>query len=148
VINDEKTPSLYNHIENFQDLRNKLAIYGMEQLYRILSYSSQHITGDEAIKESAKSYIQFARSLPGLYDSSLSAPDLNDLTFHKISEQIVNVILFVLEPYQLKTEEALHVVRGLRSILHGFASLEQRGGFGVNLNLDQSIESVIEMYLA
>jgi hypothetical protein len=47
----------------------------------------------------------------------------------------------------LKGERALHTVRGLRSILHGFSALEQKGGFKMNLDLDESLTIIIQGFL-
>ncbi|MNF14808.1 hypothetical protein D3C80_2171600 [compost metagenome] len=50
--------------------------------------------------------------------------------------------------YQLDQESSIHVVRGLRSLLHGFASIEQKGGFGLPQSVDESLHRVINIYLA
>ena len=34
--------------------------------------------------------------------------------------------------------EAIHAARGLRSVAHGFATLEEAGGFGISLDPDES----------
>ena len=47
----------------------------------------------------------------------------------------------------LRGEEGLHAVRGLRSVVHGFASLEVAGGFGLPLNLDESFRRLVEMFI-
>jgi hypothetical protein len=47
----------------------------------------------------------------------------------------------------LEEEAALHVARGLRSIFHGFSSIEQRGGFGLPLDIDLSYRMLIDTYL-
>jgi hypothetical protein len=44
-------------------------------------------------------------------------------------------------------EAALHAIRGLRSVLHGFASLEQKGGFGLPLDLDVSFRLLVDAFL-
>ncbi|GAX91699.1 TetR-like C-terminal domain-containing protein [Effusibacillus lacus] len=44
--------------------------------------------------------------------------------------------------------EQLHATRGLRSILHGFALLEQSGGFGLPLDLDVSLRLLIDTFIA
>ena len=45
------------------------------------------------------------------------------------------------------TEDGLHAVRGLRSVVHGFASLEVAGGFGLPLDLDESFRRLVEMFI-
>lgn len=42
----------------------------------------------------------------------------------------------------------IHAVRGLRSIVHGFATLEAGGGFGMPLDRDESFLRLLRAYLA
>ena len=43
---------------------------------------------------------------------------------------VLGVVLDVLASYGLRGDDALHAVRGLRSVIHGFATLETREGLG------------------
>jgi hypothetical protein len=54
----------------------------------------------------------------------------------------------VLEPYRLGEDAAIHAVRGLRSIVHGFATLELAGGFGLALDRDESFLLLLRAYVA
>jgi hypothetical protein len=49
--------------------------------------------------------------------------------------------------YGLQGAEAIHAIRGLRSVVHGFVSLEQAGGFGMAISLDDSFQRLIEIFL-
>ena len=49
--------------------------------------------------------------------------------------------------YGLRDEMALHMVRGFRSLVHGFVSLEVAGGFGLPLDLDKSFRLLIQGYI-
>ena len=40
------------------------------------------------------------------------------------------------------------MIRGFRSILHGFASIESSGGFGLPLDLDVSFKMLVDTFLA
>lgn len=142
-----RTPSLYNHIDGLQQLRKKLSIYSMEQLYNDLVQSSIGISGDDAIRALGKAYITFARIHPGLYESTFSLSDSSDIEVQKAANKIVTLVVRILNVYELDEESALHVTRGLRSILHGFSSLEQMGGFGLPLNIDISFQMLMDAYL-
>lgn len=45
--------------------------------------------------------------------------------------------------FGLRGEEGLHAVRGLRSVVHGFATLEVAGGFGLPLDCDESFRRLV-----
>ncbi|MDP4083292.1 MAG: WHG domain-containing protein [Bacillota bacterium] len=142
-----RPPSLYNHFEGLPDLRKKLAIYGLNQLYSELVNRSIGILGEKAVLALSLTYVNFARNHPGLYEATLQAPDPIDSELQTAGGKIVELTLQVLHAYQLPEENALHAVRGLRSILHGFATLEQKGGFAINLDLNESLTFIIKAFL-
>ncbi len=43
-------------------------------------------------------------------------------------------------------EEAIHAARGLRSIAHGFATLEKAGGFGMAQDPDESFRRLVRAF--
>jgi AcrR family transcriptional regulator len=143
-----RPPSLYNHFDGLTGLRKHLAIYGLERLYERLSYAAIGRSRDEAVHQLGMAYVDFARTHPGLYEATLIAPDPSDAEVQQAGQKIVDLTTRVLSVYGLKDDAALHAVRGLRSVLHGFASLEQRGGFGLPLSLDESLRLLIKTFIA
>jgi AcrR family transcriptional regulator len=143
-----RPPSLYNHIDGITGLRKKLAVHGLEEVYSKLAQAAIGRSKDEAVHEMADAYVSFARNHPGLYELTIGINNLDDLNIQHAGEKIIGLIIQVLDGYGLKEDEALHAVRGLRSILHGFSSLEQKGGFGLPLDLDVSLHLLIDSFLA
>src|SRR5205807_9161138 len=45
-------------------------------------------------------------------------------------------------------EVAIHAIRGLRSIVHGFISLEVAGGFAMPVDLEASFHWLINLFIA
>jgi hypothetical protein len=64
-----------------------------------------------------------------------------------VAQQLVDVGRTVLAPYRLSEEEAIHAIRSLRSIVHGFISLEMAGGFKMPVDLDASFHWLINLYI-
>lgn len=143
-----RSPSLYNHVDGLPGLRRKLAVYGLEQLHVRLQSAVNGQAGDEAIRKLAWAYVQFSRTNPGLYSATLRAPDPEDPELLKEGERLVNLVLEALAPYGLEPVQAIHAVRGLRSIIHGFSSLERIGGFGMPVDLDRSLGLLLDVFLA
>lgn len=141
-----RSPSLYNHVEGLPDLRKKLAIQGYEHLYRAMTQATVGRSGDDAVHGLGEAYVAFARAHPGLYEATLRS-DPREPEVEQAGEPIVGLIIRVLGVYSLDEERALHAVRGLRSILHGFTSLEQTGGFRLPLDLDVSFHLLLDTYL-
>lgn len=143
-----RSPSLYNHVNGLAGLRTLLAVHGLEQLHTAMTKASEGITGDAAVHAMGQAYVDFARQHPGLYETTLQAPDQGNTALEEAGEQILSFILHVLSGYGLGEEGELHAVRGLRSILHGFASLENKGGFGLPLDLGISLSRLIDTFIA
>jgi AcrR family transcriptional regulator len=142
-----RPPSLYNHFDGLAGLRKKMAIYGLDQLYETLAQSAIGVSGDEAVLTISKAYVDFTRKHPGMYEATLMAPDMEDEDVQQAGFKIVDLTVRVLQAYRLEGDTATHAVRGLRSILHGFSSLEHRGGFKMALDLNESLEIIIKAFI-
>lgn len=59
----------------------------------------------------------------------------------------VQLVLAMIESFGLSGEEAIHAVRALRSMVHGFTTLEAAGGFGLPLNFDENFNRMVEMFI-
>jgi len=71
----------------------------------------------------------------------------NDPALEAAAGHIVETILSVLSGYGLERREGLHAIRALRSTVHGFASLEIAGGFGIPLDVDKSFDWLVSALL-
>ncbi|KRD84847.1 TetR family transcriptional regulator [Bacillus sp. Root147] len=142
-----RPPSLYNHIKGLEELRKELALSGLQQLYHLLKSAVEHAYAEDAVYQLSKAYVSFVRKSPGIYEATATvAPRIKDEEVQKASDNIVFLVLDVLKSYQLPENEALHAVRSLRSILHGFSSLEQKGGFGMSLSTDETLDFLIRTF--
>jgi AcrR family transcriptional regulator len=146
-----RTPSLYNHVDGLAGLRRELALLGIHELGRRLGRAAIGKTTDEATFAIARAYREFVKERPGLYaatvrSSRLSYPE--DPAFQAAEGVVFETVLAVLVSYGLRGDEALHAARGFRSTVHGFATLEVAGGFGIPLDLDESFERLLRTFVA
>ncbi|GKU27032.1 TetR/AcrR family transcriptional regulator [Clostridium folliculivorans] len=142
-----KSPSLYNHISGMGELRVNLAIYSMEQLYELLVRATIGKSKDDAIRSLSTAYVSFVRQHPGLYNAIIFAPNTDNDKFKIAADKIVDLLLLVLNSYDLEKDDQIHIVRGLRSMLHGFSSLEQTGGFAMPFNVDDSLSVMVDIFI-
>ncbi|OAH52546.1 MULTISPECIES: TetR-like C-terminal domain-containing protein [Bacillaceae] len=142
-----RPPSLYNHIGGLSELKQRLAVFGCGKLYEQMIGAAVGLSGDEAVYALSLAYVYFARQHPGLYEATFRAPDLYAPDLREAQEKVVQIVVQVMAVYKLDEETILHMVRGLRSMLHGFTSIEQTGGFGLPLNLDESFHMMIKTFL-
>ena len=143
-----RPPSLYNHVAGQEGLRRELALLGVNELGRRLGRATMGRAGDDALRAFAVAYRDFAHAHPGLYAASLRAPDPADAALTDASTEVVGVVVAVLAGYGLDGDDALHAVRALRSVLHGFVALEALGGFGLPLDLDESFCRLVDGFIA
>ncbi|MFX3622915.1 MAG: WHG domain-containing protein [Ectobacillus sp.] len=142
-----KTPSLYNHINGMNGLRKELALLGLRKLKEQLIQAAIGMSGDQALFSIGSAYVAFVRKHPGLYEATFPSSSIMDENIEKAGAEIVELLLRVLGAYEFTEEDALHAVRGLRSIVHGFASLELKQSFGLPLDCDESLKRLLETYL-
>jgi AcrR family transcriptional regulator len=142
-----KTPSLYNHVDGLPDLRQKLSLYAVRMLRDLLNDSAIGQSGKQALIEVGIAYVEFVRVHPGLYDAINRASDPKLPEFEQAADNILNLFIRLMQPLGLPQQEAVHAIRGLRSMVHGFASLESIGGFQMNEDVMESMTKSISYYL-
>ncbi|HWL25067.1 MAG TPA: WHG domain-containing protein [Ureibacillus sp.] len=143
-----KSPSLFNHINGLSSLKREMSLYGLNLLFDKLKCAKQDKQSNDAMVAIANAYIEFTREHPGLYELTIKAPEENDQEIEEISNGIIKLIIDVLGDFQLDEEAIIHTIRGFRSILHGFASLEQKGAFGMPISTEESFHFIIKSFLA
>ncbi|MBB4040970.1 AcrR family transcriptional regulator [Microvirga flocculans] len=143
-----KPPSLYNHLDGLEGVRRALALRALREIDARITRAAVGLAKDEALIAIAAAFRTFAREHPGLYTASLRAPDRGDDELAAAGNEIVAVVASVLAGYGLGNEDALHATRGLRAIIHGFASLEAAGAFGLPLDLDESFRRLLRAFIA
>lgn len=150
-----QTPSLYNHIQGLPGLYRELALLNARNLEDRLSRAAIGKSGPAGLMAVAQAYRTYIKESPGLYMASLRAsgtqvPGTNvpkDVELQAAETRIVEVALAVVASFGLQGDDALHAVRGLRSIVHGFATLEVAGGFGLPLDCDESFRRLVQMLI-
>ncbi len=142
-----RVPSLYNHVAGLPGLKHDLALYCLRELLDRIRRATIGKSRAEAIIALADAYRAYGRETPGRYALTLQAPPPGDKEVQVVAQQVVEVVLAVLAPYKLGEEEAIHAIRGLRSIVQGFISLEVAGGFGMPVDLDASFHWLINLFI-
>ncbi len=145
---DIKTPSLYNHIESLDALKRDLAMMALRELADSLGKAAIGKAKDDAVRSLAAAYRDFVKRHPGLYQSTQRAAGASDPELNRAGDEVVDVCLAVVRGYGLDRRAALHALRGLRSAVHGFATLEIAGGFGIPLSIDESFAWLIECFVS
>jgi AcrR family transcriptional regulator len=146
-----RTPSLYNHVEGLPGLMRELSILNARNLADHISEAAIGQSGPEAVRAIMQAMRAYIKEYPGLYLSTVRAsgtqPEV-DPELEQEEARSVKVGMAVMASFGLEGEDAVHALRGLRSLVHGFASLEVSGGFGIPLELDESFSRLVDLFIA
>jgi AcrR family transcriptional regulator len=145
-----QTPSLYNHISSLAGLQRELAQINARAMGERLMDAAIGKTGRQALLAMAEGYRAYIKEFPGLYLISLRASgnqDSVDEELRAAEERAVRTGLAVIGSFGINGDDALHALRGFRSLVHGFATLEVSGGFGLPLDCDESFRRLITYFI-
>jgi AcrR family transcriptional regulator len=141
-----RQPSLYKHVDSLEALRRRVAALAVTELREHLVDAATGRAGREALLSMADAYRSYAHRYPGRYAASVIAPAAGDDEHVRAGNAIVAVLVAVLRGYDLPDEDAIHVIRGLRAVMHGFVALEAAGAFALPLDLDESYHRLISSF--
>lgn len=146
-----RTPSLYNHVAGLPGVNRDLALLGLRELAARLGRAAVGKSGDEAVLAMADAYRAFVREHPGVYAATVRSPrliDADDAELQAAEASLLDIVLAVLSGDGLVGDEAVRAARGLRSVVHGFATLEGGGGFAMPVEVDPSFQWLMRVFIA
>jgi len=131
-----RKPSLYNHIHGLTDLHSELAVRAYQAMYQAISNS-------EDTAELAHRWRDWALAHPGVYRSA--TPTHLGLTQRgrDVEDRVLQALFHRLEDDGLCAGGSLSAARALRSLIHGFVTLELDGGFGLDEPVDLAFRKAV-----
>lgn len=142
-----RTPSLYNHVAGQEGLRRELKLLGLLELRDCITRAAVGKAADDALMAVADAYREFARRRLGIYSLTQQSPDPDDVETMAVAAETVELLSAIMESYELDGQASVHAIRGLRSLLHGFAALEANGGFGMPVDVDESFRCAVQTFI-
>lgn len=128
-------PSMYKHVKNLEDIQQSIASEALVLLEHALRNAGSTMTA------CAEAYRRFATDHPGLYETTqlpaLFADEKARATSNRISALLASAL-----PDSLLPDDVVNQVRIVRSLLHGFVTLERTGSFGSGKSVDKSFEEL------
>lgn len=142
-----RTPTLYHHVAGLPGLRHELALMGLRQQEEWLGRAVMGKSGAEAIRALADALRDYIKAHPGIYAATVRSGAGADPDVDAAQRAVVAIALRALAAYRLNPDDAIHTVRMVRAVVHGFATLELAGGFGLPQEVDETFERLIETYI-
>ena len=141
-----KVPSLYNYVNGIDDVRQALATRGAQEILAVVVHAAVGRAGGDAIMAVALAYRAYIVRNPGVYAATIQT-DNSDPAFRQANAELLWVLTQILAPYHLSAQDLIHALRGLRSLVHGFATLEISGGFGMPVDLAVSFVQMVQTFI-
>ena len=144
-----RVPSLYKHVTSLDALHQLVAVRAKVDLGEALTLAVEAASagaGPDTLVRLAVAYRDWARRHPGLYSSTLRAPDPTDAADVEASGRASDVIFSALRLLGLPEDALIDATRAFRSLLHGFVAIEAVGGFALPVDVDRSYESIVAVF--
>ncbi|AYD41202.1 TetR/AcrR family transcriptional regulator [Clostridium fermenticellae] len=144
-----KYPSLYNHFTNMDNLKIEMTVSLLNKLNLKLMKRLIGKSGEDAIKEFAYVYKDFAFENKTSYGLFMSIPNTENAELLSLAKETTHIIHQLLEFYIEDKTLLVHKSRTLRSLLHGFVSLYSFGYFhSGEVDLEESFQSMIDDFIS
>lgn len=143
-----RTPSLYNHVDGLAGLQRELALRNAQMLAATFADAAIGKAGEDAVMALGQALRAYIKENPGVYLISQRITELvapGDAELIATMDRVVHIVTTVIASFGLEGDDAIHAVRALRATVHGFATLEVAGGFGLPLDCDESFRRLMRL---
>ncbi len=139
-----RTPSLYKHVGGQDDLNRRIAVLAMSQAADAVGGAVQGYAGRDALAAAARAFRAFVLEHPGRYAATIGQePSGPDDPLAVAGRRLLDAFTAVLRGYEVDPADMDHALRMLRSLCHGFATLQAANGFQWSADIDESFEWLI-----
>jgi AcrR family transcriptional regulator len=139
-----RTPSLYKHVDGQEDLVRCIAVLALNEAADAVGRAVQGYAGRDALAAAARSFRAFVIEHPGRYAATLGMEPLGpDDPLAAAAGRLLAAFTGVLRGYDIAEADVDHALRTLRSLCHGYATLQAANGFQLGTDVDESFDWLI-----
>jgi AcrR family transcriptional regulator len=140
-----KAPSLYKHVTSQAELAHRIAVLATIEVGDAIRDAIQGLAGSDALAAGAHAMRAYVKQHPGRYAAGNAARSTGpDDPLIAATERVLASWSAMLRGYRIEPGQEIHALRMLRSVLHGFATLEAAGGFQIDTDVDDSFTWIID----
>ena len=140
-----KTPSLYKHVDSLADLAHRIAVVAATELGDAIRDATQGRSGSDALAAAAATIRTYARDHPGRYEAANGARESGpEDPLVAARARLLDSFAAALLGYRLDPGQQIHALRMLRSVLHGFVTLDAAGAFQLDTDVDDSFAWMVD----
>ena len=139
-----RTPSLYKHVSGQEDLNQRIAALALSEAANAVGDAVQGYAGRDALAAAARAFRAFVLKHPGRYAATIGVePSRPDDPLTIAGQRLLAAFTAALRGYEIAESDMDHALRMLRSLCHGFATLQTANGFQQSTDIDESFEWLI-----
>ncbi|MEU8041044.1 WHG domain-containing protein [Streptosporangium sp. NPDC049078] len=142
-----RTPSLYKHVSGQEDLSRRIAVLALNEVADAIGGAIQGYAGRDALAAAAHAFRAFVLNHPGRYAATIglepSDPSDPDDPLITAAQRSLGTFRAVLRGYEIGEADMDHALRMLRTLCHGFATLQAAHGFQMSADIEESFEWLI-----
>jgi AcrR family transcriptional regulator len=139
-----RTPSLYKHVGGQDDLNRRIAALALSEAADAVGDAIRGYAGRDALAAAARAFRGYVLAHPGRYAATIGVePSGPDDPVATAGLELLGAFMAVLRGYDIAESDVDHALRTLRSLCHGFATLQSGGGFRWSADIDESFEWLI-----
>lgn len=136
-----KPPSIYKHVAGLAELEALVGARILDDLGAAVDAAVGERQGADAARAFLHAYRSFAVRSPARY-RALPARPVGHPTLEAAGARVMAIAERTVA--DRRGDDAIHALRGLRAVAHGFATLEAAGGFGLAADVDASFDRLVE----
>ncbi len=142
-----RPPTLYHYFPaGIADVHREIGLLALREQVELLGQAVMGKAGAEAVRALMDTYRACIKAHPESYAATVR-PDVQDPEREALMSQNVAIALRSLDAYHLPYDEAIHAVRMMRTVVHGMATLELAGGFGMPQDVEETYEKLVTAIL-
>jgi len=138
-----KPPAMFKHYKGITELKEALTLIGLKMLKQYLQDSVTGKSGEQALASLCHAYRSFAKENKGLYQAIQPSFFGKNKEIEQAAMQLMGIMISVLKGFNIAEENYIHLLRVMRSSLHGFVILEIEFHFGMPGSIEKSFEHQI-----
>lgn len=143
-----KSLSLYNHIKNLEDIKQRLMIYGWEEMEEKIIQSVIGVSGYEALMCMCNAFYDYATQNSGVFNAMLWYNKYENKQMQRATDRLFSVLYKITSSLNISEINCNHLIRTLRSFLEGFSLLVNNRAFGNYISVKESFDLSLDIIIA
>ncbi|MFF4796454.1 TetR/AcrR family transcriptional regulator [Streptomyces sp. NPDC001276] len=136
-----RTPSLYKHVGGQEDLNRRIAVLALNEAADAVGGAVHEYAGRDALAAVARAFRAFVLKHPGRYAATIGMePSGPDDPLATVGQRLLGTFTAVLRGYEIAEPDVDHALRTLRSLCHGFATMQAANACQWSADIDESFE--------